>query len=328
MALSMSIKSKVLELLERSRGESVSGEFIAGQISVSRNAVWKAVGELRKDGYVIAAETNKGYCLSESNDILSVQGMLPFFSNNNIAGNMHIYESLKSTNTTAKELAISGAEHGTIIIADHQTAGKGRYGRSFFSPPGHGIYISFILHPQILGLESTPTMITSYAAVAVCEAVEAATGKKPLIKWVNDVFLEGKKICGILTEAVTDFESGSMQWIVLGIGINFATPEAGFPEEIKNTAGSVFINEKPTITRNRLTAELINRILDTPEPSPDVLSKYKKRLLMLGKKVSVKGQNGHYEATALDIDNIGRLIVENNDGDRIVLDSGEISILM
>jgi len=119
-----------------------------------------------------------------------------------------------------------------------------------------------------------------------------------------------------------------MQWIVLGIGINFATPEAGFPEEIKNTAGSIFFNEKPTITRNRLTAELINRILDTPEPSPDVLSKYKKRLLMLGKKVSIKGQNGHYEATALDIDNIGRLIVENNEGEVVVLDSGEISILM
>jgi len=262
------------------------------------------------------------------NDILSVQGMLPFLLDKDAAGNITVHSSLESTNKTAKELAITGAENGTIVIADCQTAGKGRYGRSFFSPPGHGIYMSFVLRPLQRHWVGSPTLVTTYAAVSVCEAIEATTDKMPQIKWVNDIFLDGKKICGILTEAVTDIESGKMQWIVVGIGINFITPNAGFPEEIKNIAGSIFSEGKPTITRNKLAAEIINRMLvfESQWGSKPILAEYKKRLMMIGKRVVITGLNETFEATAIDIDDIGRLIVKKDNGEIISLSAGEVSL--
>ena len=328
----MGTKKHVLELLENNRGQSVSGAHIAGQLNVTRNAVWKAVKELEKEGYRIDAAPNKGYCLRDDNDILSAQGMLPFLSQKEIADRINIYRSLESTSTTAKELAMSGAEHGTIVMTDLQIAGKGRYGRGFFSPPGHGIYMSFVLRPALGYWIGMPALVTASAAVAVCEAIEATTGKTPKIKWVNDVFLDGKKICGILTEAITDIESGAMQWIVVGIGVNFTTPGTGVPEDIKHIVGSVFSDGKPTITRNRLAAEIANRVLNMERNSnSETLAEYKKRLLMLGEKVIVSGLSESFEpfeATALDIDETGRLIVEKDTGETLPLSSGEISIAL
>ena len=325
----------VLTLLEKNRGHTVSGEQIAGSLSLSRNAVWKAVSELRKDGYRIDSTASKGYSLAEDNDIMSAQGMAPYLSRRTPASDIHLYPVLESTNKTAKEQAIAGAPHGTIIIAETQTAGRGRYGRSFFSPPGCAVYMSFVFKP--VGLwASTPTIITSAAAVSVCEAVETATGKKPEIKWVNDVFLDGKKICGILTEAVTDFESGRIEWMVVGIGVNFITPPGGFGEGLSQ-AGAVFADEPPSTTRNRLAAEIANRMtgFEAQPNARKMLSKYKKRMMMLGKRIMVMGgapAEGEdapvpsYEATAVDIDDIGRLIVKTDDGARHTLSFGEISI--
>jgi BirA family biotin operon repressor/biotin-[acetyl-CoA-carboxylase] ligase len=263
-----------------------------------------------------------------TNDKLSIQKMLPFLSDKSISGKIHIYASLESTNDAAKELAASGAKHGTVVIADYQSAGKGRYGRSFYSPPGYGIYISFILRQTPEQLDGIPTLVTASAAVSVCEAIETTTGKAPQIKWVNDIFLDGKKICGILTEAVTDFENKSTQWIVVGIGVNFTTPEAGYPEEIKDTAGSLFNDSKPAITRNRLAAEIVNRILsfDNKYDNKTMLAEYRKRLMMLGQKVFVAGPGLSYEAVAIDISDDGHLIIEKENGETLSLASGEIRI--
>ena len=324
----MGTKEQVLAILEQHRGESISGADMAGTLKLSRNAVWKAVKELKKEGYRIHAAANKGYCLGTDNDILSVQGMLLYLDDESFAENISLYPSLESTNKTAKELAIAGIEHSVVIMAGYQTAGRGRFSRSFFSPSGHGIYMSFILLPAQWQWLGAPTLVTSYAAVSVCEAIEASTGKKPQIKWVNDVFLHGKKICGILSEAVADYESGGTQWIVVGIGINFTTPDDGFPEEIKHTAGSVFSQEKPTITRNRLAAEIVNRMLrkNNIGDSKPVLAEYKKRLMMLGSRVVVSGQRESFEATAIDIDDTGRLIVKKDNGETLTLSSGEVSL--
>jgi len=324
----MSTKKSVLELLESKRGQHISGAFIAEKLNVTRNAVWKAVKELEKEGYRIKAVTNKGYCLFDDNNILSVQGMLPFLSNKKISDLINIYSVLESTNKTAKELAISGAKHGTIIMADCQTIGAGRYHRNFFSPSGHGIYMSFILRPRQWHWIPVPTLVTSYAAVSVCEAIEITTEKKPQIKWVNDIFINGKKISGILTEAITDYESGNIQWIVVGIGINFTMPATGFPENIKHIAGPLFSEDKPAITRNQLAAEIANRILNIENNCDNntMLAEYKKRLMMIGKKVIVTGLDEPFEAMAVDIDETGRLIVKKDSGDIISLLSGEISI--
>lgn len=323
----MNTKKNILALLENKRGQHISGEYLAQQLNVSRNAVWKAIRELGKDGYRIEAVTNKGYCLCEDNDILSVQGMLPFLLQKKNSDKIFVYDSLESTNKTAKEMAISKAEHGTTIIADTQTAGKGRYDRAFYSPPGRGIYMSFVLHPEQLGF-TRPTVATSFAAVSVCEAIEAITDKTPKIKWVNDIFIDGKKICGILTEAVTDFESGNIQWIVIGIGINFSMSLKDFPEDLQQIAGSVFMDGNASTTRNHLAAEIVNRIV-TPANQYDekkILEKYKQRLFMLGEEILVSQMNETYIATAIDIDDIGRLIIKRDSGEILPLSSGEITI--
>jgi len=245
--------------------------------------------------------------------------MLPFLPGGETAGKIFLHATIGSTSDTAKEMAVTGAEHGTIVIAEHQTAGRGRHGRSFYSPGAQGIYMSLILSPAHLGL-SLPTLVTAFAAVVVCETIETICAKTPQIKWVNDVFLDGKKICGILTEAVGE-------WVVVGIGINFSTAQADLPEDLRGIAGAIFSSGNPSVSRNRLAGEVISRILaGQPDGREKLLEKYKQRLMMLGKKVLVTGAAQPYEATALDIDDTGRLIVRKDTGEVLSLNSGEISI--
>ena len=324
----MSTKNRILELLVQKRGESISGEYLADILGISRNAVWKAVKELQKDGYHIVAVTNKGYCLSDEDDIVSVPGIKPFLSEKSqpFANKIQIYKSLESTNTTAKEMAVAGAEHGTVIISDCQTMGRGRYSRNFFSPSG-GLYMSIILRPEGLRFEN-PTTVTAFAAVAVCEAIESISPKVPKMKWVNDIFIDGKKVCGILTEAVTDFESGGLDWVVLGIGINVSIRTEDFPDDLQSIATSIFPDEKSSGVRNQLAAEIINRILgfETLPSEAEIFEKYKKRLMMLGKEITVIQNQMEYKATAIDVDSVGHLIVKRENGEIITLSSSEIRI--
>lgn len=325
----MSTKNRILELLEQQRGESISGEHLAEILSISRNAVWKAVKELQKEGYHIVAVTNKGYCLSDENDIVSIPGIKPFLSEKTqpYANKIQVYKSLESTNKTAKEMAVAGAEHGTVIISDCQTMGRGRYSRNFFSPSGGGLYMSIVLRPEALHFKN-PTSVTAFAAVSVCEAIESISKKVPNIKWVNDIFLNGKKVCGILTEAVTDFESGGLDWIVLGIGINVYIRAEDFPGDLQSLATSIYPDERIPGVRNKLSAEIINRILgfETSPSETEIFEKYKKRLMMLGKKITVNQNQMEYRATAIDVDSVGHLIVKNENGEIITLSTGEIRI--
>jgi len=219
----------------------------------------------------------------EESNILSVKSMLPYLSQDirtHISERIFIYKSLESTNITAKDMAITGAEHATVIIADSQTAGKGCHGKSFHSPPAFGLYISFILYPEMINY-NLPASITAFAAVSVCQAIESVSDKTPRIKRVNDIFLDGKKICGILTESVIGAESHNTHFIILGIGVNFNTPISEFPEELKHIAGSLFEAKSPPVTRNRLAAEIINRII-APEyqySEEEMLKLYEQRLL-------------------------------------------------
>ena len=324
----MSTKMRILELLEAHRGESISGEHLAGICGISRNAVWKAVKELQREGYHIAAVTNKGYCLCEENDMISIPGIKLLLSEKGqwYADNIHIYKSLESTNKTAKEMAVAGAAHGTVIISDCQTMGRGRNSRTFFSPPG-GLYMSIVLRPEGLHFEN-PTSVTAFAAVSVCEAIESVTEKAPQIKWVNDIFLDGKKVCGILTEAVTDFESGGLDWVVLGIGINVSVRTEDFPRDLQATATSLYPDEKKPGVRNKLSAEIINRLLGrkTHPSEAEIFEQYQKRLMMLGKQITVLQNQMAYRATAMDVDSAGHLIVKKENGEAVTLLSGEIRI--
>ena len=232
---------------------------------------------------------------------------------------INVYDLISSTNTVLRELAEQGAEENTVLIASEQTNGRGRMGRNFFSPSETGVYISVLLHPD-LPAEKT-VFITTAAAVAMCKAIEKTTDKKPKIKWVNDIFIDGKKACGILTEAV--FENGKIKYAVLGVGINVFEPDGGFPEEIKNIAGAVS-NDYKNGLRELIAAEFLNELaLIDPEKTS---KEYKKRSFVIGKKITVINAGTSYDAIAEDIDENCCLMIKKEDGEKTALSSGEISI--
>jgi len=320
-------KYSVLELLEQHRGQSLSGEELARRLGVSRTAVWKAVGDLKKEGYHIEAVTNKGYRLSRDTDILSVQGLLPFLDDPELADRIYIFKEVESTNRTALNMMLEGAGYVTVVIAETQTACRGRQGRSFSSPPGKGIYMSIVLRPAFQTLPQA-ALVTTAASVAVCRAIEKVTGRQLGIKWVNDLFLRDRKVCGILTEAITDFESGTVEGLVLGIGVNFSARPEDFAPEARETAGSLCPGCTDGARRILLAAELINQAsrLGDLLNEGGFLDEYRRRSLVLGKWITVLHPLGSYEALALDIDQEGRLLVRLQDGSTRLLNGGEVRI--
>ena len=225
----------------------------------------------------------------------------------------------------ARELANAGAPEGTVVLAATQTAGRGRKGRSFYSPAGTGVYVSILLRPDLAPVVAS--RITTAAAVAVCDAVEAVSGRAAAIKWVNDVLIDGKKICGILTEASFGMESGRVDYAVLGTGINVYAPQDGFPAEIKQVAGSVLEHSLPD-AKNRIAAAYLSSLLPLYRTlgSAETISAYRKRSLAIGRTVTVLSGEGTRSARALDVDDRCRLLVEYGDGTHAALSSGEISI--
>lgn len=235
-----------------------------------------------------------------------------------------VFPVLESTNQTAKELAKMGAAEGKLIVADCQTGGRGRLGRSFFSPQGCGAYFSLVLRPDMLGEEAV--LITTAAAVAVCRTIEKLSGKQAKIKWVNDIFVEGKKVCGILTEAAFR-QDGKIDYAVLGIGVNISPNPEGFPEDIKKIAGTVFESAEP-YGRELFIAEAVNNFMALYKDifSPETPKEYKSRSLVLGKTVTFEKECIKRTAKVVDIDDKCRLVVEYENGEKDVLSSGEISL--
>ena len=233
-----------------------------------------------------------------------------------------------STNDDAKKLASEGAGEFTVISADHQTRGKGRLGRSFYSPPSTGLYFSIILRPDHLPPEDS-LYITTAAAAAVAKAVEDICGMKTGIKWVNDIFIGDRKICGILTEASFDFERNRLAYAVLGIGINIAPPREGFPEELKTIADSIYASadDIPQKLRERLLAAILDNFCSyyAAFPSPGFLDDYRSRSILIGRDVIVYRGDEKWPATVIGIDDRCRLAVRSGGKDHLI-ESGEVSI--
>ena len=322
----MTTKEKLLALLEDSKGTFFSGEEIARTLQVSRAAVWKAVNALREDGYTIDAATNKGYRLSPDSDILSPQGIRRFLKPEYRDLDLTVLPTAPSTNALVREKANQGRPEGCIIIACEQTAGRGRYGRQFFSPVDSGVYLSLLLRPTAYSPQQA-TCLTAAAAAAMCQAIEAVTGQQPGIKWVNDIFLHGKKVCGILTEAAVGLETGTLNYMVLGAGVNLYPPVKGFPEEIRPIAGSVLERSCPE-AKNRLVGEFLNRFWDfyTHPECRAYLEDYRARSLAIGRNVTVLSAGKAVSAYAYGIDDDFRLLVRYENGDTEALSYGEIRI--
>ncbi len=313
----MTIKQQVLDELINAKGKSVSGQSLADKLFCSRNAVWKAIKSLENDGYLIKATTNKGYCL-ENGEICAKQ------IENNLKQNCKILliDNVDSTNNYLKILAEKGESENTVVIAKRQSGGKGRMGRKFFSDSG-GVYMSVLLKPKFSAQKSL--FITTAAAVAVANAIETVTGNQTQIKWVNDIFVKGKKVCGILTEASIDFETGGLCYAVLGIGINVKKPKDDFPEEIREIAG-VISDEKVDVSL--LISNILNNFFEIYHniETSDFMNVYKQKSMIIGKDIFVLRGENKTPAKAIDIDDNARLLVEYENGEREYLSSGEVSV--
>ncbi|MBX9136245.1 MULTISPECIES: biotin--[acetyl-CoA-carboxylase] ligase [unclassified Clostridium] len=322
----MLIKGKVLKILEENKGRNISGEEIAKTLNISRTSIWKAINSLRNEGYVINAVTNKGYSLATNTDFISKEGISLYLNKSCSDIEIYNYKTISSTNEIAKNLALSGAKHGTVVISEEQTAGKGRLGRSFYSPANTGIYMSIILRPNLTAMDSV--LITTSSSVIICESIKKVTGIDCQIKWINDIYLNNKKVAGILTEASTNFESGTIDYLILGIGINFNQPKDDFPDELKSIASSLFNNNNNNINRNMLCAEIISNILDMiPRiKNYDFISEYKKRSIVLNQEIIYISSGISSKGKVININCDGSLVVEHDDGSIKILNSGEVSI--
>lgn len=334
----MSVKEIVLRVLEENKGQVVSGQSIANEAGASRAAVWKAIAQLREEGHMIQASTNKGYLLSVQSDLLSSDGIHAYCKELS-KEQIFCYKTIDSTNTKAKQIATQGGTELALIVSEEQTDGRGRMRRNFFSPASSGIYMSLLIKPTFQISKSI--LVTTAASVAVCRGIDSVLGLPCKIKWVNDIFFQGRKIGGILTEGITDFESGHIEYIVIGIGINYSTPAQNFPEEIKDIAGSLLINDlpfnkesslSPSPSRNQLigtiTSELIHLLSSLNEA--DFLDEYRSKSLILGHLVVFSQQKEDQTISttgkAIGIDTEGGLIVLLEDGTTTVINSGEVSL--
>lgn len=321
----MPLKERVLAVLEENKGKSVSGSEIARSVGMTRSAVWKAVKLLREEGYSICAVTNKGYCLSEENDFLSEQAIVPNLRTKEIGRKLDVFKTIDSTNNFAKSLAQLGAAHGTTIISEVQTQGKGRMGRSFYSPLGMGIYMSVIIRPK-LSVEHS-LLITSCAAVAVAEAIEKVAGMDCKIKWVNDIYSGKKKLCGILTEASVNIEQGGLEYAIVGIGLN--VQNVNFPKVVSDIATSIKLETNENVSRSVLTAEILNCLEERLDNIHDknFINEYRRRSNVIGKRIEVTQGENIFTVKCIDIDECGRLIVRNEKGEEKALSSGTIRVV-
>lgn len=343
----MTTKDKVIQILEENKTQAVSGEKLAQICDVSRAAIWKAVNSLREKGYQIEGTTNGGYVLQNSVDLFSKEGILKELCNaypQLSEVNIEAFPQIDSTNNYAKKIlsecgnlrSIQGTltaqgkkYHKSIITAETQTAGKGRLGRTFVSPNKTGVYLSLIYAPA--GGISEPALITAFSAVAICRVLKKLYNVQPTIKWINDIFINGKKVSGILTEGSANFETGQIESAVIGIGINILDNPEILNPEISKIAGSILGNSTQTINRNQLIANIAGETFKVLEEEPSsVIEEYKSLSFLIGQTIMVHpviGEwNSVYQAKAIDITEKAGLVVQLNDGSKKVLNSGEVSL--
>ena len=320
----MENKDTLLQLLKETP-DFVSGSDLADRLGVSRMSVWKYIQALRQEGYTIEAATHRGYRLSTLDDVLSVGEISSFLGE--LAGQftLEVLPCCSSTNQVLKSKADEVPEWH-VLLAASQSEGHGRRGRSFYSPEKTGLYLSVLLRPHLCAADAG--LLTAAAAVAACRAIDGLSGKHSAIKWVNDIFLDGKKVCGILTEASLDMESGTVEQAILGVGINLTCPENGFPPELEGIAGAVFSAPVPHM-RSRMAAAFLRQFfpLCAALSRGTFVREYQERSLLVGRNVYLPGPDGGVCATVVRVDGRCRLVVRYPDGRQEALSSGEVILL-
>lgn len=320
----MKTKDIVLRELEKNRANYISGQELAEKLNISRTAIWKAINTLKESGFQIESQTKLGYKLLEKDDKLSEEGIRKGLREELKDIDLFVYDEIDSTNTEAKRrLYSSDVKDFTVIVSDMQKGGRGRTGKSFASPKGSGVYFSIILHPKDFYDFSYFDLTTVKAAVAVAEGIKEATGKQAEIKWVNDLFINGRKICGILSELDADFESRSVKSVIVGIGINVNEPKDDSFKDLKDIAGYIGTD----VIRNEILSSILNAFYENNYVKRDkeIIEYYKKHSLVIGKDLTFELNGKKYIAKGFDINDKGNLIVDTGEK-RITLSSGEVSI--
>ncbi len=320
------MKREILEMLKKNKDNFISGEELSNRLGVTRTAIWKYINTLKQEGYEIESASRKGYKLIVEPDILSENELLIELEESKLANKIYYFKSIDSTNDFGKKLALDGAEEGTVIVSDEQTGGRGRLGRLWTSPHGSSISMSIILRPIID--PSDAAKITEIAAASVALGINKSTGLDVSIKWPNDIILNKKKVCGILTEMSA--ELNNINYVILGIGINVNIDE--FPNDIIDKATSLKKEASKHISRKDIVINIIREFeklyydfLETGSLEKTVKI-CKEKSEILGNKIKVINKNQEIIAEAIDITDEGELLIRKEDGEIISIISGEISI--
>lgn len=340
------MRTEMLRILRES-GEYISGQELCRRFQVSRTAVWKVINQLKEEGYVIEARQNKGYRLLESPDTMEVYELESRMGTKWAGRKVSYKKETGSTNTDCKQLAGAGAPHGTLAVAETQVSGRGRRGRGWKSPAGESIYMSLLCRPDF-SPDRAP-MLTLVMGISVAEAVERYTGLAAKIKWPNDIVVNGRKICGILTEMEMGLETKEIQYLVIGVGINVnngfagmqetgdrkAAREEAFPEELKDRATSLFLESEQSSQRI-LRAPLVQYVMEAFEKNYELFlqtldlsllkERYNRYLISRNRAVKVLDPKGAYTGIAREIDDAGDLLVETESGEIKKVYSGEVSV--
>ena len=319
------MKEEILRLL-RSADGYISGQELCNRFGVSRTAVWKAINQLKEAGYEIEAQQNKGYKLMAAPDLMTEAEIKSLMHTDWVAKEVLYFDTIDSTNIKAQELAEKGYQSGTLVVADKQESGKGRRGRSWVSPSGTGIFMTLMIKPDIN--PNNASMLTLVAALAVAKAITSVTGEEAMIKWPNDIVINGKKVCGILTEMNAQFDY--INHIVVGIGIN--VHNESFPEEISQMASSLMIEAGgKRFHRAQIIAETMayfEQYYDTFLKTQDIsalVREYDKLLVNRNKSVRVLDPKEPFDGKAMGITPKGELIVDTWESRKLV-SSGEVSV--
>ena len=319
------MKEEILRLL-RSADGYISGQELCNRFGVSRTAVWKAINQLKEAGYEIEAQQNKGYRLMAAPDLMTEAEIKSLMHTEWVAKEVLYFDTIDSTNTKAQELAEKGYPSGTLVVADKQESGKGRRGRSWVSPSGTGIFMTLMIKPDIN--PNNASMLTLVAALAVAKAITSVTGEEAMIKWPNDIVVNGKKVCGILTEMNAQFDY--INYIVVGIGIN--VHNESFPEEISQMASSLMIEAGgKRFHRAQIIAETMSyfeQYYDTFLKTQDLsalVREYDELLVNRNKSVRVLDPKEPFDGKAMGITPKGELIVDTWESRKLV-SSGEVSV--
>jgi BirA family biotin operon repressor/biotin-[acetyl-CoA-carboxylase] ligase len=316
----------VLAFLAEAADEFVSGEAISGKLGLSRAAVWKHVHALRGQGYGIEAQPSRGYRLVSIPDRLGALEIGPLLNTHDLGQTLHCHHELPSTNDRARELADDGAEHGEVVVAESQTAGRGRRGRTWASPPGRNLHLSVVLRPA-LPPQRAPEL-TLVASVAACEACRKA-GVDAGIKWPNDVLVGGRKVAGILTELSA--EPDQVHWVVLGIGVNLNVTLEELPAEIRDRATSLSVERRQPVPRALFAAALLSELeqwldLHAAEGFAPIREAWRQRSVTLGREVRVDADGVEIAGVAEDIDEAGALLVRGREGTARIV-SGDVTLV-